>query len=116
MDVSKPVWRDDKAAKLLGALLSVAVAELKPQIDPDREMGYYYPEAAKVVSISDKELLTLLENLAKAGILERIFSEKYIYCPQCKSLNLTPGYYCVKCASGRIVRGRVLVHTVCQYA
>ena len=116
MDVSKPVWRDDKAAKLLGALLSGTIVELKPQIDPDREMGYYYPEAAKIVIISDKELLALLENLAKAGILERVFSEKYIYCPQCKSLNLTPGYYCVKCASGRIVRGRILVHTVCQYA
>jgi hypothetical protein len=116
MDLSKPVWRDEKAAKLLGVLLSGSVGDLKPQIDPDREMGYYYPEAAKVSNIPDKELLAVLENLAKAGILERVFSEKYIYCPQCKSLNLTPGYYCVKCGSGRIVRGRILVHTVCQYA
>jgi hypothetical protein len=116
MDLNKPLWRDEKAAKLLGALLSGAIGDMKPQIDADREMGYHYPEAAKIVNVPDKELLTILEYLAKAGILERVFSEKYIYCPQCKSLNLTPGYYCVKCGSGRIVRGRILVHTVCQYA
>ena len=115
MDLSKPLWRDEKAAKLLGALLSGSVGELKPQIDPDREMGFYYPEAAKAISAPDKDVLALLEHLAKSGVLERVFSEKYIYCPQCKSLNLTPGYYCVKCGSGKIIRGRVLVHSVCQY-
>ncbi len=116
MDLTKPLWRDEKAARLLGTLLSGAVTELKPQIDPDREMGYYYPEATKVLNIPDKEVLAMLDGLAKAGILERTSSERYIYCPQCRSLNLTPGYYCVKCGSGRIVRGRVLVHTACQYA
>jgi hypothetical protein len=116
MDLNKPLWRDEKAVKLLEAVLSGAIGDMKPQIDLDREMGYHYPEAAKIVSVPDKELLTLLEYLAKAGILERVFSEKYIYCPQCKSLNLTPGYYCVKCGSGRIIRGRILVHTACQYA
>ncbi len=116
MDLTKPLWRDEKAARLLGALLSGTVSDLKPQIDPDREMGYYYPEAAKVLGIPDKEVLAMLDGLAKAGILDRSSSERYIYCPQCRSLNLTPGYYCVKCGSGRIVRGRVLVHTVCQHA
>ncbi len=116
MELSKPLWRDEKAAKLMGAMLSGSIGDLKPQIDPDRETGYYYPEAAKALNIPDKEMLALLEYLAKAGVLERMASEKYIYCPQCKSLNLTPGYHCVKCGSAGIVRGRVLVHTVCQYA
>jgi ribosomal protein S27E len=116
MDLNKPLWRDEKAVKLLGALLSGAIGDMKPQIDPDREMGYHYPEAAKIVGVPDEELLALLEYLAKSGILKRVFSEKYICCPQCKSLNLTPGYCCVKCGSGKIGRGRILVHTVCQYA
>lgn len=115
MDVGRPAWRDEKVAKLVGVLLSGSVGDLKPQIDADREMGFYYPEAAKVFGIPDKEMLALLEQLAKSGVLERVSSEKYIYCPQCKSLNLTPGYYCVKCGSGKIVRGRVLVHSACQY-
>ncbi len=116
MDLTKPLWRDEKAAKLLGALLSGTVSDLKPMIDSDREMGYYYPEASRVLAIPDKEVLAMLDGLAKAGILDRSSAERYIYCPQCRSLNLTPGYYCVKCGSGRIVRGRVLVHSVCQYA
>jgi hypothetical protein len=78
MDLSKPLWRDEKAAKLLGAMLSGSVGDMKPQIDPDREMGYYYPEAAKIINIPDKELLALLEYLTKSAILERVFSEKSI--------------------------------------
>jgi hypothetical protein len=116
MDLNKPLWRDDKAVKLLEAVLSGAIGDMKPQIDLDREMGYHYPEAAKIVSVPDKELLTILEYLAKAGILERVFSEKYICCPQCKSLDMTPGYCCVKCGSGKIFQPTILVHAACQYA
>jgi hypothetical protein len=116
MDLNKPLWRDEKAVKLLGALLSGAIGDMKPQIDLGRAMGYHYPEAAKIVGVPDEELLRILEYLAKSGILKRVFSEKYIYCAQCKSLNLNPGYHCVKCGSGKIGRGRILVHTVCQYA
>ena len=116
MDLNKPLWRDEKVVKLLEALVSGAIGDMKPQIDLDREMGYHYPEAAKIVSVPDKELLTILEYLAKAGILERVFSERYIYCPQCKSLDLTPGYCCVKCGSGKIIQCTTLVHKACKYA
>ena len=116
MHLDKPLWRDEKIAKLLEVLLSGEIGDIKPQIDPDREMGYYYPEVSRVLEIPDKEGMALLDSLAKLGILEKGFVDKYIHCPECRSLNLAPGYYCVKCGSGRLTRGRILVHSVCEYA
>ena len=116
MTLDKRLWRDENTVRLLEAMLGGDVAEVKPQVDPERELGFYYPEASRFVSLRDGETVTLLETLAGEGILERSFADKYISCPQCKSLNLAPGYYCVKCGSGRIARGRVLVHNPCQYS
>ena len=116
MHLDKPLWRDEKAGKLLEAMLSGEVVDLKPQIDASREAGYFYPEVDRVLQVPDSEAMALLESLAKVGLLERGFVEKYMYCPQCQSLNLTPGYYCVKCNSGKIAKGRILVHSICQYS
>jgi len=116
MHLEKPLWRDEKTARLLEAMLTGEVGEIKPVIDPDREMGYHYPELNRVLDIPDKEAQEILDSLAGQTILEKAFVEKYIHCPQCQSLNLAPGYYCVKCSSGKLARGRVLVHSVCEYA
>ena len=116
MRLDKPLWRDEKAARLLEAILSGEISEMKPRISPDREMGYYYPELTSVLDIPDREGMELLDSLARLGLLERGFVDKYIHCPECRSLNLAPGYYCVKCGSGKLVRGRILVHSVCEYA
>jgi hypothetical protein len=116
MHLEKPLWRDEKTARLLEAMLSGEIGEIKPVIDPDREMGYSYRELSRVLDIPDKEAQQMLDSLAGQSILEKAFVEKYIRCPQCQSLNLAPGYYCVKCSSGRLSRGRVLVHSVCEYA
>lgn len=116
MHADKPLWRDETTAKLLEAMLSGSIGDFKPQADPDRELGYFYPEASRILGLPDGQVVSLLERLGGAGILERSFADKYIGCPQCRSLNLAPGYYCVNCGSGRILRGRVLTHSVCQYS
>lgn len=116
MHQEKPLWRDERTAKLLEAMLTGEVGEIKPQIHPDREMGYYYPGLSRILDIPDKEAQELLDSLVKTNVLEKGFVDKYIHCPECQSLNLAPGYYCVKCGSGRLSRGRVLVHSSCEYA
>jgi hypothetical protein len=59
--------------------------------------------------------MAILESLAGESILEKKFFDKFLYCPQCQSLNLRPVYSCPKCGSGNVVRGRVLEHLVCKY-
>jgi hypothetical protein len=107
--------QDKKAAKLLEAMLEGRIPEVKPQLDPQSEIGFSFPAARQLLGISDKEVLALLESLAGEGILERKFFDKFLYCPQCRSVSLRPIYCCIKCGSGNIVRGRVLEHLLCKY-
>jgi predicted RNA-binding Zn-ribbon protein involved in translation (DUF1610 family) len=57
----------------------------------------------------------MLETLADENILERNFFDKFLYCPQCRSVNLRPLYCCPKCSSGNTIRGRILEHVPCKY-
>jgi uncharacterized OB-fold protein len=110
------VWQhNENAVKIIEALLQGIVMEIRPQIDPQTELGFSFPGVEQIVDTRDRELLSLLESLADQAVLERKFTDKFLYCPQCGSLNLAPGYYCPKCSSGNIVRGRVLEHVLCKH-
>lgn len=115
MEEGIALWQDERSVKLLEALLDGVLSEIKPQIAPDRELGFFFPEASRLVDIGDGELLSLLESLVKQRVLERKFADKFLRCPHCCSLNLSPSYYCPSCSSGNVVRGRVLEHVPCKY-
>lgn len=108
-------WQNERAVKLLEAMLQGAVPEIKPQIDPQSELGFSFPAVSSLLGVKDKEAMAILESLSAASILEKKFFDKFLYCPQCQSLSLRPVYSCPKCGSGNIVRGRVLEHLVCKY-
>jgi hypothetical protein len=111
---AKP-WQDEKAVKLLEAMLKGAISEIKPQFDPRSELGFSFPQVKQLLQTTDKELMAIIEALSQEGILERKFFDKFLYCPQCGSPNLSPIYSCPQCGSGNIIRGRVLEHVVCKY-
>jgi hypothetical protein len=118
MEVDKlpTLWyQDEKAAKIVEAMLEGNIPEIKPQMNPQSELGFSFPGLERVIDLPDEELLSLLERLADLGVLERKFADKFLYCPRCGSLNLAPGYYCPKCSSGTLVRGRVLEHVLCKH-
>ena len=103
-------------AKFLEAMLRGSILEIKPQLNPQSELGFSFPTVNQLLNTSDKESVAILESLAGEGILVRKFFDKFLHCPQCGSMNLRPVYCCGKCGSGNIVRGRVLEHLVCKYA
>lgn len=111
---SRP-WHNAKVAKLLEAMLQGTIPEAKPQLDPQSELGFSFPFISQLIHSTDKETATWLESLAAEGILERKLFDKFLYCPQCHSMNLRPVYHCPKCGSGDIARGRILEHLVCRY-
>ena len=113
--MAEKLWQNEKVAKLLEAMLQGTIPELKPQLNPQSELGFSFPAVSQLLNITDKEIMTLLESLADEGILKGKFFDKFLYCPQCRSLNLRPVYHCPKCGSGNIIRGRVLEHLVCKY-
>jgi len=109
-------WRDEKTSKLLEAMLAGTIPEVKPQLNPESELGFSFPAVNQVLDTSDKESLAILDSLAGEGILVKKFSDKSLCCPQCRSMNIRPVYCCPKCGSGDVIRGRVLEHLVCKYA
>jgi transposase-like protein len=108
-------WQDEKAAKLLEAMLQGTMSEIKPQLSPESELGFSFPSMRQLLNTTDKESATILESLADENILVKKFFDKFLHCPQCHSMNLRPVYHCPKCGSGNIARGRVLEHPVCKY-
>ena len=103
-------------AKLLEAMLRGSILEIKPQLNPQSELGFSFPAVNQLLHTSDKESVTILESLVGEGVLVRKFFDRFLHCPQCQGVNLRPVYGCPKCGSGNIFRGRVLEHLVCKYA
>ena len=108
-------WRNERAKQLLDMMVQGAIPEIKPRLNLQSEMGFSFPQVNQILNTTDQESLALLESLADEGILVRRFSDKYLRCPRCQSMNLSPVYYCTKCGSGNIKRGAMLEHLLCKY-
>jgi len=109
------VFHDEKTAKLLEAMLEGSIPEVKPQLNPASELGFSFPALGELLDTSDKQSIAIVEGLASAGILVKRFSDKFLYCPQCRSINIRPIYCCPRCGSGNVIRGRILEHLACKY-
>ncbi|RLC60680.1 MAG: hypothetical protein DRI01_09805, partial [Chloroflexi bacterium] len=109
------VWEDERAMKLVVEMLAGNIVEIRPQLDFDRQLGFFYPYVESTLGIKGEEVVTILESLANKEILIPKFFEKLIRCPQCQSVNLRPSTSCPRCGSGNIARGRILEHFVCKF-
>jgi hypothetical protein len=106
---------DKRATELVTRMLESNVFEIKPELDFTSEMGFTYPFIEETMKIKGQEAVAFLESLASKGILDKDFFDRFLNCPQCRSVNLRPTTHCPKCASGNIARGRVLEHSICGY-
>jgi len=96
-------------------MLQGTIPELKPEFNPESELGFSFPAVNGLLETTDEETVAMLESLADAGVLERKFFDRFLFCPQCRSVNLRPGYYCPNCSVGKIGRARILEHSLCKY-
>lgn len=110
------IWRNEKVAKLLADILKGDILELKPQLDFQSKLGFSFPAVNQILGTTDDESVAILESLTEQDILVKKFFDKFLQCPQCKSMNLRPLYGCPECGSGNIIHGRVMEHLVCKYA
>lgn len=106
---------DARAIELLTAMLAGHILDIKPELDFSSELGYTYPFIEETLKSTGPEAVSCMESLASEGILNKDFFDRFLQCPQCRSLNLRPTIHCPKCASGNIARGRVLEHSICGY-
>jgi hypothetical protein len=106
---------DARAIELVTAMLAGHIIDIKPELDFTSELGYAYPFIEETLKSTGPEAVSVLESLASEGILNKDFFDRFLQCPQCRSINLRPTTHCPKCASGNIARGRVLEHSICGY-
>jgi hypothetical protein len=107
--------KDERAMKLVGAMLDAKIIDIKPQLDFTTELGFIYPVVEQTVKAKGKEAVAIVESLTDKDILKRSFSDKILHCSRCQSINLRPSTHCPKCSSGDIARGRILEHLACGY-
>ena len=105
----------DLGMKVVAAMLSARVADIKPQFDFSTELGFVYPMVEQTAMVKGKEAVAIVESLTNKTILRRSFFDRLLRCPRCQSMNLRPSTHCPKCGSGDITRGRILEHVACGY-
>jgi len=106
---------DERAMKIVAAMLEAKVVDIKPQLDFTTELGFVYPIVEQAANVKGKEAVAVVEYLTDKDILKRSFFDRLLRCTRCQSINLRPSTHCPKCGSGDIARGRILEHSACGY-
>jgi len=107
--------KDERAMKLVAAMLESKLVDIKPQLDFTTELGFIYPVVEQAVKVKGTEAVSIVESLTDKGILKRSFFDRLLRCPRCQSVNLRPSTHCPKCGSGNVARGRIFEHSACGY-
>jgi transposase-like protein len=107
------LYREHDVILLLNRLVSEGTDEIKPVLDPAH--GFRYPEVEKLIGGTTTDAVNLIEKLANAGILEKKFFDKIIYCPSCKSANIAYRYVCPICRDAHIDLKALFEHIPCGY-
>ncbi len=106
------LYKDHDTQIILSRFLSGEIEKLEPVYDP--KLGYHYPEVEKIVGQA-ATAEAFLNRLYEAGILERELYDKMIYCPKCKSANISVRYCCPYCKSFDIQKSSLIEHVKCGY-
>jgi len=109
------IEEDERAMKLVAAMLAAKIVDIKPQLDFTTELGFVYPIVEQAANVKGQEAVGVVEYLTDKDILKRSFFDRLLRCSRCQSINLRPSTHCPKCSSGDIVRGRILEHSACGY-
>ena len=104
--------KDHKVQLLIGKFISGELDILSPVYDPKR--GFYYPVVDKILDDSSKTD-DFLKKLFKGGVLKRQLYDKVLYCPFCRSANISIHYTCPHCQSFDIRKSALVEHIKCGY-
>jgi len=98
---------------ILNLFLQGNVKTITPLRDP--AVGCRYTVAEQVTGMDSKDTFDLLERMADVYILNRSFSDRQIFCPDCKSTGFSIRSFCPKCKSVHLTGGTVIEHLTCGH-
>ncbi|MDH5482791.1 MAG: hypothetical protein OEY22_07935 [Candidatus Bathyarchaeota archaeon] len=106
------LYKDRNTQVFLSKFLSGEISKLEPVYD--HKIGYRYPIVEAIVGEA-LEAEVFLNELYEAGILKRNLYDKVIYCPKCRSANISIHYSCPYCKSFDIQKSSLIEHVKCGY-
>ena len=106
------LYKDRNVQMLLSKFLNGEFETLEPVYDP--KTGYHYPVVEAIVGDA-AQVEPFLSKLHAAGILEKKFYDKIIFCPKCDSANISVRYCCPFCKSFNIQKSSLIEHMKCGY-
>lgn len=106
------LYKERNTQAFVGKFLTGEISELEPVYDP--KLGYRYPLVEAIIG-GPTEAEAFLDRLHNAGMLERKLYDKIIYCPKCKSSNISTRYCCPYCKSFNIQKSSLIEHVKCGY-
>ncbi len=109
---ARELYSDRKVQMLLSKFLSGEIKTLEPVYASD--LGYRYPVVENIVGDAS-QVGPFLNKLYEAGVLEKKLYDKIIFCPKCRSANVSTRYCCPFCQSFDIKKSSLVEHVKCGY-
>jgi hypothetical protein len=104
---------DPRLAKFLDSFGKDEPGELIPEFSTKSESFSRYPAFESALELDTRHANRLLEDLVRAGVLERRFHDKMLFCPVCNSRDLRLVHVCPKCGSSHVLPVTVFEHVAC---
>lgn len=100
--------------RLIDFMQSRGIKSLLPRVSREAKLGYEYPEAAQIFHPEEPGgEIFLLESMAKAKMLDRVFYDAVHICPQCGHHDLNFREVCPYCEYADINTKGLLTHLGC---
>lgn len=109
-----PLGSDDGALRLLQFLESRR-SPLRPVLDPAARMAYRYPVAERMFGTGASQVLELLVDMARYGMLERKTVDRVHVCPDCGGYRIPVKETCPECMSPDVSIETSIHHFRCGY-
>jgi CheY-like chemotaxis protein len=109
---SSASWRSLNVIRLVNAMVSGQIFEMRPIIDVSLRDSFAYPETDKILETTGKETAAILDSLADEDILKKEPFEKMLLSPE-GSTQLVAVERCPKCESSNLEKGMQLEHLSC---
>jgi len=106
------LYHDKDAREIVRRFLSSDLKHIEPDVKTSTKPSY--PELADIEKMSGRDIQSILDELAEAGVLVGELYEKLITCPRCRqSSKVFLRSKCSRCDSRKVRKNRLMEHTDC---
>lgn len=110
LKVHTDLLRSNNPADRLLARIYLKERNLSPVHHGDSQLGLVHP-----VALPDSKTIELAEDLARNGLLERTFFDRFHACPACESSRFNVREECIHCRSGDLQDSSLIHHFRCAH-